>query len=95
MSVQTVLDKFHAAASNPKGQLDTYLTNGEKVVLVAPVYTPEEIIHSMGLVPMGAWGADTLRINHALLKISHRWAAVISGWAARALSNCRMAGGTD
>lgn len=58
MSVQAVLEQFHTAASNPKGQLDTYLANGEKVVLVAPVYTPEEIIHSMGLVPMGAWGAD-------------------------------------
>ena len=58
MSVQTVLEKFHAVAANPKQQLDTYLSNGDKVVLVAPVYTPEEIIHSMGLVPMGAWGAD-------------------------------------
>ncbi len=58
MSVQTVLEKFHAVAANPKKQLDTYLSNGDKVVLTAPVYTPEEIIHSMGLVPMGAWGAD-------------------------------------
>lgn len=58
MSVQAVLAKFHAAAADPKKQLDTYLANGDKAVLVAPVYTPEEIIHSMGLVPMGAWGAD-------------------------------------
>lgn len=58
MSVQAVLEKFHTVAANPKGQLNTYLANGDKVVLTAPVYTPEEIIHSMGLVPMGAWGAD-------------------------------------
>ncbi len=64
MSVQIVLEKFRAMAANPKGQLDTYLANGEKVVLVAPVYTPEEIIHSMGLVPMGAWGAD-MALNRA------------------------------
>ncbi len=30
----------------------------KKVVACVPVYTPEELIHSMGLVPMGAWGAD-------------------------------------
>ena len=36
-----------------------YLDEGRRVVLVAPVYTPEEIVHSMGLVPMGVWGADT------------------------------------
>ena len=64
MSVQIVLEKFRAMAANPKGQLDTYFANGEKVVLVAPVYTPEEIIHSMGLVPMGAWGAD-MALNRA------------------------------
>ena len=58
MSVQSILEQFHAVAANPKKQLDTYLANGDKVVLVAPVYTPEEIIHSMDLVPMGAWGAD-------------------------------------
>ena len=59
MSVQAVLERFHAIAANPKKQLDTYLASGDKVVLTAPIYTPEEMIHSMGLVPMGAWGADT------------------------------------
>ena len=58
MSVQSILEYFHTVASNPKRQLDTYLAHGDKVVLTAPVYTPEEIIHSMGLVPMGVWGAD-------------------------------------
>lgn len=58
MTVQEILRNFHMAASNPKGQMDKYLANGEKVVLTAPVYTPEELIHAMGLVSMGAWGAD-------------------------------------
>lgn len=58
MSSKELFGKFHEIASNPKKQLDAYLAAGKKVVLTAPVYTPEEIIHSMGLVPMGAWGAD-------------------------------------
>lgn len=58
MSSQEYIEKFREIASNPKKQMDAYLAAGKKVVLTAPVYTPEEIIHSMGLVPMGAWGAD-------------------------------------
>lgn len=58
MSVQELLQKFHTAAADPAGQMKRYLDEGKKVVLTAPVYTPEEIIHAMGLVPMGAWGAD-------------------------------------
>lgn len=58
MTAQELLRRFHTAAADPKGQMKKYLEAGEKVVLTAPVYTPEEIIHSMGLVPMGAWGAD-------------------------------------
>lgn len=58
MTTQELLRRFHTVAADPKGQLKQYLAAGEKVVLTAPVYTPEEIIHAMGLVPMGAWGAD-------------------------------------
>jgi benzoyl-CoA reductase/2-hydroxyglutaryl-CoA dehydratase subunit BcrC/BadD/HgdB len=58
MSVQQILDRFHAVASSPAKQKDAYIAAGKKVVLVSPVYTPEEIIHSMGFVPMGAWGGD-------------------------------------
>ncbi|MBR1659341.1 MAG: 2-hydroxyacyl-CoA dehydratase [Oscillospiraceae bacterium] len=58
MSIQELFDTFHAAASNPAGQFQSCLDAGEQVVLCAPVYTPEEIIHSMGLVPFGAWGGD-------------------------------------
>lgn len=58
MNTQEFLRRFHTVASDPKGQMKKYLAAGEKVVLTAPVYTPKEIIHAMGLVPMGAWGAD-------------------------------------
>ena len=57
MKIQTILDKFHAAASDPKAQKNKYLSEGKKIVLVS-YYTPEEIIHSMGAVPFGVWGAD-------------------------------------
>ena len=58
MSLTALLDRFHSVAANPAAQKDAYLAAGKKVVLTAPVYTPEEIIHAMGAVPMGAWGAD-------------------------------------
>ena len=58
MNTQALLKTFHDAVADPRKQLDAYLAAGEKVVLTAPVYVPEELIHAMGLVPMGAWGAD-------------------------------------
>ena len=58
MAVNELLNKFHDIATSPKKQLDRFLAEGKKVVACVPVYTPEEIIHSMGLVPFGTWGAD-------------------------------------
>ncbi|MGN0204791.1 MAG: 2-hydroxyacyl-CoA dehydratase subunit D [Coprococcus sp.] len=58
MSQMELLNKFHEAASNPAGQMKNYINAGKKIVLTAPVYTPEEIIHAMGMVPMAVWGAD-------------------------------------
>lgn len=64
MTAKELLNQLHEIASAPDKQFQKYLDEGKKVVLTAPVYTPQEIIHSMGLVPMGAWGADT-QINEA------------------------------
>lgn len=64
MSTGDLFDRFHEIAVNPARCRDKYLAEGKKIVLTAPVYTPEEIIHSMGLVPMGVWGAD-IQINEA------------------------------
>lgn len=58
MAVNELLNKFHDIATSPKKQLDSFIAEGKKVVACVPVYTPEEIIHSMGLVPFGTWGAD-------------------------------------
>ncbi len=62
--INDILTKFHEVASDPAGQKAEYLAAGKKIVLTAPVYTPEEIIHSMGLVPFAAWGAD-IEINES------------------------------
>ena len=59
-----ILNKLHEAAASPRAQMDGYLAQGKKIVLCAPVYTPEEIIHAMGFVPMGAWGGD-VALNRA------------------------------
>ena len=59
MTTNELFAKLHEVAVNPKAQMDKYLAQGKKIVLCAPVYTPDELIHSMGFVPMGAWGADT------------------------------------
>ncbi|MBR1496184.1 MAG: 2-hydroxyacyl-CoA dehydratase [Oscillospiraceae bacterium] len=63
-SVQELLQQLHEIAANPRARTEQYLTEGKKIVLTAPVYTPEEIIHSMGLVPMGAWGGD-MQLNES------------------------------
>lgn len=56
--VQELFNQFHEIATSPESQLKKYLENGQKVVACVPVYTPEELVHAMGMVPMGAWGAD-------------------------------------
>lgn len=59
-----ILNRLHEAAASPRKQMDGYLAQGKKVVLCGPVYTPGELIHSMGFVPMGAWGGD-VALNRA------------------------------
>lgn len=63
MELQALLRLFSDIAQSPSAQKEKYLAAGQKIVLTAPVYTPEEIIHSMGLVPMGAWGGDVTLQN--------------------------------
>ena len=42
------LETLKKVSVSPKEQLDKYLSEGKKVIAVAPVYTPEEIIHAFG-----------------------------------------------
>ncbi len=46
------------ACENPRKQLDHYLAQGKKVVGCFPVYTPEELVHACGMIPMGLWGGQ-------------------------------------
>ena len=48
MNTKELFERFHEAATNPEALMKRYIEEGKPVVLVAPVYTPEEIIHSMG-----------------------------------------------
>lgn len=56
--LKEVFAKFHEVAENPAKQFQSYLNAGKKVVGCVPVYTPEEVVHAMGLIPFGVWGAD-------------------------------------
>lgn len=48
-----------AACDNPRARLDHYLSQGKKVVGCFPPYTPEELVHASGMIPMGLWGGRT------------------------------------
>lgn len=42
----------------PFEQIDSYVSQGKKVIGCAPVYAPEELVYALGMVPMGIWGAE-------------------------------------
>ncbi len=53
------LARLQAACDNPRAQLDYYLKQGKKVVGCFAPYTPEELVHASGMIPMGLWGGQT------------------------------------
>lgn len=53
------LARLQAACDNPRTQLDYYLKQGKKVVGCFAPYTPEELVHASGMIPMGLWGGQT------------------------------------
>jgi len=57
--LQENLARLKAACDNPKSQLDYYLRQGKKVVGCFAPYTPEELVHASGMIPMGLWGGQT------------------------------------
>lgn len=57
-SLESLLQRFVQVANNPRQAFEDLLRSGHQVVGVAPGYTPEPVIHAMGLVPFGVWGAD-------------------------------------
>ena len=53
------LARLKMACDDPRSQLDNYLSQGKKVVGCFPPYTPEELVHASGMIPMGLWGGRT------------------------------------
>ena len=62
--VKGMISEFVKISHAPRKQLDHYLEQGKKVVGCFPVYTPEELVHASGMIPMGMWGAQA-EIKHA------------------------------
>lgn len=56
--INELFGELHEIAASPDKQAGKYIAEGKKLVLTAPVYTPDELIHSMGFVPFGVWGED-------------------------------------
>ncbi len=59
MELKNILEILDAAANSPKKAVDEYIkTTGNKVIGCFPVYTPEEIVHAAGMLPIGMWGGQ-------------------------------------
>lgn len=58
MNINELIGKFQQVSSEPKAMMDRYLAEGKKAIGVLPVYTPEEIVHAAGMVPIGLWGGQ-------------------------------------
>ncbi|MDC7955236.1 2-hydroxyacyl-CoA dehydratase family protein [Fusobacterium simiae] len=55
--LEELIHIFEEIANNPKKMVEDYKKEtGKEVIGVMPVYTPEEIIHAAGCLPIGLWG---------------------------------------
>lgn len=54
-----ILAGLQAACEDPAARLRHYLSQGKKVVGCFPPYTPEELVHASGMIPIGLWGGHT------------------------------------
>jgi len=53
-----LLQEFSDVAANPRIVLERYIAQAKKVVGCFPIYTPEELVHAGGMIPMGLWGGQ-------------------------------------
>lgn len=65
MSINALLDEFKVIAASPKAQLESYKSQGKKVIGVLPYYAPEELVYAAGMVPFGVWGSNNKTISRA------------------------------
>lgn len=57
--LHTNIESLTQACHNPRAQLDKYLAEGKKVIGCFEPYTPEELVHASGMIPLGLWGGQT------------------------------------
>ena len=55
---EELAEEFARIANDPRGQFQSFLDSAKKVVGCVPEFTPEELVHAMGMAPFGMWGAD-------------------------------------
>lgn len=58
-NIQTILAQMAEAVSNPASTVSNYRERTGKgaVGCIAP-YTPEELVHAAGMLPVGLWGGQ-------------------------------------
>lgn len=57
--LHTNIESLKQACQNPRAQLDKYLAEGKKVIGCFEPYTPEELVHASGMIPLGLWCGQT------------------------------------
>lgn len=57
-NLSNLLNEIKDVSDNPKAMLKKYLDSGKKVIGCFPIYTPAEIVHAAGMIPMGIWGGQ-------------------------------------
>lgn len=58
-TIDSIIAELQAVASNPKKAMDDYKkATGKGAVGIMPVYSPEELVHAAGYLPMGMWGGS-------------------------------------
>lgn len=56
--LELVIEELCDIALRPGKMLGRYLSEGKRVVGCFPLYTPEELVHASGAIPMGLWGGQ-------------------------------------
>lgn len=65
-TIDNLISELEHIAENPREAVADYVgKTGSKAVGVAPVYTPEELVHAAGMLPVGIWGGQNVTLDLA------------------------------
>lgn len=65
-TIDKLIRELEHIAENPREAVADYISKtGSKAVGVAPVYTPEELVHAAGMLPVGIWGGQNITLDLA------------------------------